>query len=181
MFRLTNLLCSFVFLAMVLGLSTPVLAGPTPTPPTATPTAIPTPTPPTRTPATATPPTATPATSVPSDCATLWPVTTIDTIAKGQNPSTNRSMRHAITGHIVDPGSLGPKAHRIPVCAGSFVTVVSVFGPGPAAVRDTTLTQGTLDCTDVLGTCKGLVNVKQVIKMCSLRCQDRDTINLLPQ
>jgi hypothetical protein len=110
---------------------------PTPTPtPTATPTATSTPTAtptpsatatPTAT-ATATPtataiatPTATPTATL--GCEDLWPVVEISTIGKGQSPTNNPKVRNFITGNIVDPLSLGEKASRIPVCAGSSVEI----------------------------------------------------------
>jgi hypothetical protein len=48
----------------------------------------------------------------------------IVTIGKSQSPTNNPKVSHAISGHIVDPGSLKDTAQRIPVCAGTEVTIV---------------------------------------------------------
>ena len=67
-------------------------------------------------------PTATP-TTVPT-CEELNPTSMIVTIGKSQSPTDNPKVSHAISGHIVDPGSLKDTAQRIPVCAGTEVTIV---------------------------------------------------------
>jgi hypothetical protein len=43
---------------------------------------------------------------------------------KGQSPTNNPKVSHAISGHIVDPGSLKDTAQRIPVSTGTEVTIV---------------------------------------------------------
>ena len=157
--RSTYLLCILVTTTVLFVLTTPVLAGPMPTP----------------TPATATPATATPATPTPdpNTCAGTNSVVTINTDAKGQSPSVNPMISHAITGNIINPGSLSSTAHRIPVCAG---TSISAAVTGPAT---TTSLSGTLFCN--LGGCAGVIDAKKQYKSTSTGTSDRDSITFLPQ
>jgi hypothetical protein len=71
-----------------------------------------------------------------SECVATHPVTTIKTIGKGQSSSNNPKVMSYITGHIVDPGSLGYTAHRIPVCAGTRVDVVVIDSTGAPTVTE---------------------------------------------
>ena len=160
----TYLLCMLVTTAVFFGLTTPVLAGPTPTPAT--------PTPATPTPATPTPPTA-----QPHGCLVNSPVVTVHTIAKGQNPSVNSEIRHEITGRIVGgAASYSFTAHRIRVCAGTFVSAVVIDSSG----GDTPPTSSTgFFCN--LGGCSGVVNVKEQYKSTSTISRDRDTITFIPE
>jgi hypothetical protein len=161
MIRSTYLLCTLATTAAFFGMTTATLAGPTPTPATATP-------------ATATPTPATP-TPVPDTCVSNNPPATINTIGKGQSPSVNPLIAHEITGNIIDPGSYGPTAHRIQVCAGTSVTAVVTDGSGGT----TTSTSSTgLFCN--LGGCSGVVNVKQSYKSTSTGSSDSDSITFLP-
>ncbi len=152
---------------------TPTPTMPTATPPTATPTAA-TPTPPTPAPTTPPMPTATPPTSTPA-CADLWPVTAIVTIGKGQSPSNNPKVSHTITGNIIDPDSLGATAHRIPVCAGSFVDAVVTDTSGGA----TNTARGSLTCATV--GCSGIVDVTEKYKSVSADGSDTDRMTFVPQ
>jgi len=102
-------------------------------------------------------------------------VTQITTQAKGQSPTNNPKVVHAITGNIVDPGSLGDTAHRIPVCAGTEVTAVVTDSTGtPRNVAN-----GTLRC-DAAG-CSGVVDVKEEYQSISQDGQDKDRITFLPK
>jgi hypothetical protein len=130
---------------------------------TPTPTATPTPTP------TATPtPPATP-------CAVAWPLTKVITIAKGQSSKNNPKVSHSITGHIVDPDSLDSRAHRIEVCAGTWVTAVvsdTTGTPTNTAVRS-------LVC-NATG-CSGIVDASEKYQTISQDGRDRDSISFIPK
>ena len=158
--RSTYLLCILVTTTVLFVLTTPVLAGPMPTPATATP-------------ATATPATPTPD---PNTCAGTNSVVTINTDAKGQSPSVNPMISHAITGNIINPGSLSSTAHRIPVCAG---TSISAAVTGPRGSTTTSISSGTLFCN--LRGCAGVINVKEQYKSTSTGTSDRDSITFVPQ
>ena len=140
--RLTYLLCLLATAAVFFGLSTPVLATPTPEP----------------------------------QCSDLWPVETILTIGKGQSPSNNPKVLHLITGHIIGgKGAFGMTAHRIPVCAGTTVSI---------EVRDSTgvptiTAGGSLVCNEA--GCSGSVNVTEKYKSVSSDGKDTDRITLLPK
>ena len=161
--RSTYLLCMLVTTAVFFGLTTSVLAGPsaTPTPPTPTP-ATPTPT--------ATPP--------PDSCLANNPaVETVVTTAKGQKPSVNADITHAITGHIVGgAASYSASAHRIKVCAGTAVTAIVTDSSG--GTLSNVGTEG-LFCN--LSLCTGVIETKQQYKSTSTGSSDKDTIVLLPQ
>ncbi|MBW1843441.1 MAG: hypothetical protein JRE38_11450 [Deltaproteobacteria bacterium] len=192
--RFAKFLCNLMVMGVSLGLAVPALAGvgpptptatATPTNPPATPTATATPTNPPATPtATATPtnppatPTATatptnPPTPVPT-CADMWGVTRIVTVGKGQSPTNNPKVSHAITGNIVDPGSLKETAHRIPVCAGTEVNIAVSDETG----TPTNTSDGALSC-DSAG-CSGVVNVTEKYKSVSSDGKDTDRMTLLP-
>ena len=98
----------------------------------------------------------------------------IVTIGKGQSPSNNPKVVHTITGNIVDPGSLGDTAHRIPVCAGTEVTAVVTDSTG----TPTNTAGGSLTC-DSAG-CSGVVNVTEKYKSVSSDGKDTDRMTLLP-
>jgi hypothetical protein len=138
--------------------------------PTATPTATPTPS----ATATATPtPTATPEPT----CRELWPVFTIMTIGKGQSPSNNPKVSHAITGHIVDPDSLSDTAHRIPVCRGTDVTADVTDATGDAS--NTANSEGIV-CGDAGCVATNLQATAKYISRSS-DGKDTDRMTLLPQ
>jgi hypothetical protein len=133
---------------------TVTVSNPTPTP-TATATPVPTPT--------------------PILCSAVWPETQIITTAKGQSPTNNPKVTHAITGHIIDPGSLSQSAHRIQVCAGTRVT---------SRVTDTTgsptnTAGGSLLCT--AGACWGEINVTEKYQSISADGRDKDSITFIPK
>ena len=197
--RFAKFLCNLMVMGVSLGLAVPALAGsvptptatPTPFPPTPTPTFTPTAPPATPT-ATATPtllpphptPTFTPtmlptATATPTPtaaptCADMWDVTRIVTIGKGQSPTNNPKVSHAITGNIVDPDSLGDTAHRIPVCEGTEVNILVSDETG----TPTNSADGSLTC-DSAG-CSGVVNVTEKYKSVSSDGKDTDRMTLLP-
>jgi hypothetical protein len=75
----------------------------------------------------------------------MWPSNTINTIGKGQSPSNNPKVTHAITGHIQNPGALGNTAHRIPICPGTSVSVEVLDQGGPAI---NTANSANLTCDD---------------------------------
>ena len=163
--QLPHLLCLMAMTAAFFALTTPVLAGPT---------ATPSPTPVTPTPATPTP--------VPDSCAAETDVSTIITNGKGQSPSNNAVIRHAITGHIYpEAESYSSTAHRIRICAGTSVTAVVT----DTSRRGMTTNAGTegLTCTDSapVGGCTGVINSKQQYKSTTTASgSDKDTIVFLP-
>jgi hypothetical protein len=102
-------------------------------------------------------------------------MTKIETIGKGQSPSNNPKVSHSITGNIIDPGSLGDTAHRIPVCAGSQVSIEVTDSTG----TPTNTARGNLTCNS--SGCFGMVNVTEKYKSVSSDGKDKDQITLLPQ
>ena len=122
--------------------------------PTATPTAPPTPEP---------------------TCSDLWRPSEILTIGKGRSPTNNPKVSHAIFGNIVDPSSLDIRATRIPVCAGTQVTISVTDSTG----SPTNTAGGSLSC-DSAG-CSGVVNVTEKYKSVSSDGQDVDRMTLLPK
>ncbi|MBW2691233.1 MAG: hypothetical protein JRE57_01185 [Deltaproteobacteria bacterium] len=136
--------------------------------PTPTPTLTPTPT------QTLTP-TPTPTATAEPTCSDLWLPSMICTIGKGQSPSNNPKVSMCITGNIVDPGSLGNTAHRIPVCAGTEVSVVVTDLTGTPAVS----AGGSLSCNSA--GCTGVVNVTEKFIVNSADGKDTDRMTLLPQ
>jgi hypothetical protein len=105
----------------------------------------------------------------------MWEVTRIVTIGKGQSPTNNPKVSHAITGNIVDPGSLKETAHRIPVCEGTVVNVVVSDSTG----TPTNSAGGSLTC-DSAG-CSGAVDVTEKYKSVSSDGKDTDRMTLLPK
>jgi len=130
--------------------------------PTPTPTLTPTPTP-------------TPTATAEPTCTDYWLPTMICTIGKGQSPSNNPKVSMCITGNIVDPGSLGDTAHRIPVCTGTEVSVVVTDLTGTPTVS----AGGSLSCNSV--GCTGVVNVTEKFIVNSADGKDTDRMTLLPQ
>ena len=104
----------------------------------------------------------------------MWGVTRIVTIGKGQSPTNNPKVSHAITGNIVDRDWLRETAHRIPVCAGTEVNIVVTDMTG----TPTNTTDGSLTC-DSAG-CSGVVNVTEKYKSVSSDGKDTDRMTLLP-
>lgn len=84
-------------------------------------------------------------------CTSLWPSTTVNTIAKGQSSNNNMKVSHAITGNIVDAGAVGAKDSRIRICEGTAVSIVvtdtSGGAPGCTAATADDVTFGTTTCT----------------------------------
>lgn len=73
----------------------------------------------------------------PAPCDEVNPVTTINTLAKGQSPTNNAKVSTAVTGNIVGAGALGSTDNRISVCAGTTVTTVITDTTGTATVTKT--------------------------------------------
>ncbi len=129
-------------------------------PPTPTPTAPPTPT-----------PTATP---TPSACVALWPVASVCTIGKGQSPPDNAKLSHCITGNIVDPDAIRADAHRIPVCADTWVDSRVTDATG----TPTNHADGNLWCN--ASGCSGFVKAVEKYQSVSQDGKDRDRMTLIP-
>jgi len=102
-------------------------------------------------------------------------VSKIVTIGKGQSPSNNPKVTHTIFGNIVNPGSLGDTAHRIPVCAGTEVNAVVTDATGTPV----NTAGGSLSCNSA--GCSGVVNVTEKYKSVSSDGKDTDRMTLLPQ
>jgi hypothetical protein len=105
----------------------------------------------------------------------MWGVTSIVTIGKGQSPTNNPKVSHTITGNIVDPGSLGDTAHRIPVCEGTAVNIAVTDMTG----TPTNSADGSLTCNSA--GCSGVVSVTEKYKSVSSDGKDTDRMTLLPK
>jgi hypothetical protein len=106
--------------AALAALANPVLAGPTTGPsPTVTPTPSPMPTP----------------TTIPNSCLEAWPLITVLTAGRANSPSNNAKVVHAITGHVIDPSSLGVEENRIQVCLGTTVNAAVTDLTGGSALN----------------------------------------------
>jgi hypothetical protein len=114
-------------------------------------------------------------TPTPTACSALWPEIEIVTTAKGQSPTNNAKVTHAITGHIIDPDSLSDTAHRIEVCAGTRVTSSITDTSGSA----TNTAGGSLACTP--GACSGNINVTEKYRSFSEDGRDKDSITFIPK
>jgi hypothetical protein len=104
----------------------------------------------------------------------------ITTIAKGQSAANNVKVSHFIVGNIVDPLSVCPEngactAHRIPVCAGTGVTI-AVTG----STDNTNIGKGAIAC-DAAGCSVDAVNVTEKYKSVSADGKDTDRVSLLPE
>jgi hypothetical protein len=85
---------------------------------------------------------------------------------------------HLITGHIIGgKGAFGTTAHRIPVCAGTTVSIVVTDSTNPGGATNTA--GGSLVC-DADG-CSGSVNVTEKYKSVSSDGKDTDRMTLLPK
>jgi hypothetical protein len=104
-----------------------------------------------------------------------WPELEIRTDGKGQSPTNNLRLRHRVTGHIIDPASLGVTAHRIEVCAGTQVTTIVTDANG----TPTNTARGSLSC-DAAG-CSGTVNVTEKYQSVSENGRDKDSITFIPK
>jgi hypothetical protein len=116
-------------------------------------------------------------------CAATWPETVIVTVAKGQSPTNNAKVSHAIRGHIIDPSSICPSggectAHRIPVCAGTGVSIAVFDTTGGAT--STNIGKGVIVC-DGAGCTVDAVNVTEKYKSVSLNGDDTDRVTLIPE
>ena len=99
----------------------------------------------------------------------------ICTYGKGQGPSNNAKVSMCITGNIVEPGQIGPTAHRISVCAGTEVNVVVTDMTGTPSVS----ASGSLSCSSA--GCTGVVNGTEKFNVSSADGKDTDRMTLLPQ
>jgi len=89
-------------------------------------------------------------------------------------------VSHLITGNIIDPDAVCPDngtctAQRIPVCAGTGVTI-AVTG----STDNTNIGKGSISCSEV-GCIVGVVNVTEKYKSVSADGTDTDRVTLLPQ
>jgi hypothetical protein len=85
-----------------------------------------------------------------------------------------------IIGNIIDPGAICSEsgactAHRIPVCAGTEVTIV-VTG----STDNTNVGRGNIACGEA-GCTVGAINVTEKYKSVSADRKDTDRMTLLPQ
>jgi hypothetical protein len=79
-----------------------------------------------------------------------------------------------ISGNIVDPGSLKDTAHRIPVCAGTLVTIAVSDSTGtPTITPSDSMKCGVLVCTVT-----PVVTEKFIVR--SFDGKDTDRMTLLP-
>ncbi len=116
MSRSTKLICTLTFTATFLGLTTLVLAGPTPTP------AIP-----------------------PTQCTLDNPTAVIVTNGRQHSDSkTNKIIVHEITGNILNLKSYNVRSHSIQVCEGSKVTTVVTDNMSGNVIN--TVVSGDLNC-----------------------------------
>ena len=111
--------------------------------------------------------------TITTPCTVAWPVTSIATSGKGQSQTNNPKVSHVITGNIVNPTSLGPKATRIPICMGTSVTAMVSGGTA------TTLTSG-ITCTGTTCLVVSLTATEKYIAVSS-DGKDTDRLTLLPQ
>jgi hypothetical protein len=107
-------------------------------------------------------------------------VDTIFTIGKGQSPTNNLLVGHFITGNIIDPAALCPdngacKASRIPVCAGTGVTITT-----PGSTNNTNNGRGDIVC-GATGCVDDSVDVTEKYKSVSDNGKDTDRMTLLPR
>ena len=112
-----------------------------------------------------------------AQCAEQWPVATIHTIGKGQAPTENPKVMHAITGNIVDPSSVDYTADRIRVCAGTSVTIAVSDATGTP-----TNTAGTPGISCTASGCRvPEISETQEYVSRSADGTDTDRITLLPE
>jgi hypothetical protein len=104
----------------------------------------------------------------------------ITTIGKGQSPTNNLKVSHLIVGHIVDPLAVCPDngactAQRIPICAGTEVTI-AVEG----STNNSNIGKGDISC-NAAGCTVAALNVTEKYKSVSADGKDTDRMTLLPQ
>jgi V8-like Glu-specific endopeptidase len=104
-------------------------------------------------------------------------VVEIPTLGKGQSPSNNPKVVNFVTGHIVDPNSLGEKVHRIPVCAGTRVDVRVTDTTGSPVVTENS---DGISCTGSTCVVTNLGATEKYIARSS-DGKDTDRIALLPR
>jgi hypothetical protein len=149
--------------AALAALANPVLAGPTAGPsPTVTPTPSPMPTP----------------TTIPNSCLEAWPVVTVLTAGKGNSPSNNAKVVHAITGHIIDPSKLASEENRIHVCLGTTVSAAVTDLTGGSALNQAN--SSGISCDSVGCTAVNIQHKEKYISR-SADGTDTDRFSLVPQ
>jgi hypothetical protein len=111
----------------------------------------------------------------PSPCVAANPVTSIDTVAKGQSPTNNVKLSHSITGHIVDADSLDSTVHRIGICAGTLVTAVVMDSTGAPT------NSGVESLTCNSSGCSGVIEATEKYRSISQDGKDTDSITFLPK
>jgi len=91
----------------------------------------------------------------------------------------NAKVSHAITGNIVDPTALGPKAIRIRICEGTAVSIlVTDLGGGPTITANTAGITGiscNASCTATVASLTGIEKYTAV----SADGKDTDRVTLL--
>ncbi len=112
-----------------------------------------------------------------SSCPDQWPVATVHTIGKGQAPSENPKLSHAITGHIVDPTSVGYTDDRIRVCSGTSVRAVVTDATGTPT--NTASTPG-ITCTDAGCSAEAITETQEYVSRSS-DGGDTDRVTLIPE
>ena len=110
-------------------------------------------------------------------CTETWPVVTVHSIGKGQAPTENPKVTHAITGNIIDPSSIGYTADRIPVCAGTSVKISVTDATGTPT--NTAATPG-ISCT-ASGCNANAIAEKQEYVSRSADGNDTDRMTLVPE
>ena len=112
-----------------------------------------------------------------SACTDQWPLATIHTLGKGQAPPENAKVRHAITGNIVDPGSIAYTADRIPVCAGTSVKITVTDATGTPT--NTASTPG-ISCSDSGCKANAVTETQKYVSR-SADGGDTDRMSLVPE
>ena len=106
-----------------------------------------------------------------------WQVDLGLTNGKGQSATQNAKVASAITGHIVDPASLGLKSSRIPVCSGTQVDIVVTDTTGDPTV---TANSGGISCAGSTCTVMTIGATEKYIASSS-DGKDTDRMTLLPK
>jgi hypothetical protein len=99
------------------------------------------------------------------------------TLGKGQSSSNNSKVVNFITGNVIDPGSLGETAHRIPVCAGSRVDIAVSDSTGTPTL---TANSSGISCIESACVVEAIAEKQKYIARSS-DGKDTDRITLLPQ
>jgi hypothetical protein len=116
-------------------------------------------------------------TPTPTACEELWLLEAIATFGKSQSKTNNAKVVNFITGNIVDQDSLGDTAHRIPVCSRTpvLITVSDTTG-----VPSVTANSAGISCSGATCSVAGITETEKYIARSS-DGKDKDRITLLPQ